>query len=216
MGSGESTSTSTGTAGITNEGSMTEGTTTEMPTTTIPTMVQGGSGTTTTPQITTNRHNFPCVFPFCNFPPHVPPPQVPPPPVAPPPPRVIPVPIFVHKEVVVIVTPPKPVPQIPVCQGKIKEICCDSKDFCPWNWWYYPAKSPPKVCKVEVEVVKELELCQYPVLVWKDEFDFTCKCPPTPKPCQSCNTCFQQGAGSSSSSSASASADASASSGYAG
>lgn len=125
---------------------------------------------------------------------HTPPPM----PHVPPPHHHIP--IFEHKEVKVIIVPPKPVPQIPICKGKIKDVCCDSKDYCPWNWWYYPEKEPPKICKVEVEVVKELKLCQWPVLVWKDEFDFTCKCPETPEPCQYCDSCYSDNSGYSGSS----------------
>jgi len=162
----------------------------------------------------------PCHWPWdCKFPPHSPPPPheapPPPPPHKPRKPhkerKPVKIPIRRSKEVKVIIVPPKPVPKIPVCQGKIKESCCDSKDYCPWNWHWYPDKEPPKVCKVEVEVIKELKLCQWPVLVWKDEYDFTCKCPETPEPCPSCNACFVQ-----SSASAFASADASGSSGYGG
>ncbi|KAL4546992.1 hypothetical protein Ndes2526B_g07788 [Nannochloris sp. 'desiccata'] len=119
------------------------------------------------------------------------------------------IPIRRRKEVKIIIVPPKPVPEIPVCKGKIKEACCDSKDYCPWNWQWYPDKEPPKICKVEVEVIKEFKLCQWPVLVWKDEYDYTCKCPETPDPCPYCDVCFVQ-----SSASAFARADAFASSGY--
>jgi hypothetical protein len=179
-GTGDSVSTSTGT-------SLSNGqTTSAMPTTTT-TAVDGssaaGSVTATTgtvaatpPIVPSSWPNVCNVWPWICFPPKMPPhPHMPPPPhTTPPPPHMLPsphrppiikIPIFRHKEVKVIIVPPKPVPEIPICKGKIKEACCDSKDYCPWNWWYYPDKEPPKVCKVEVEVIKELKLCQWPVLV---------------------------------------------------
>ncbi|KAL4522971.1 hypothetical protein Ndes2526A_g07695 [Nannochloris sp. 'desiccata'] len=237
-GSGDSVSTSTRTESSDRDAAVVEGTTEMPNTVVDGNSLATATGTATTwPNWpTTWRCNWPWVCkepPKMPPPPHSPPPHSPPsPPHSPPPPHSQPphsppppppphrpprphrprpptkIPIHRRKEVKIIIVPPKPVPEIPVCKGKIKEACCDSKDYCPWNWQWYPDKEPPKICKVEVEVIKEFKLCQWPVLVWKDEYDYTCKCPETPDPCPHCDVCFVQ-----SSTSAFARADAFASSG---
>lgn len=74
-------------------------------------------------------------------------------------------------------------------------------EFLFYRRQYYPDKEPPKICKVEiVKVVKSLKLCKFPTMIWKDEKDFICKCPPTPEPCKYCDSCYEPGTGYSDSS----------------
>ena len=100
----------------------------ERATTTIATTVPPGNVARTSNQFRSSIANFTTGLAPIIYPPHTPNITMAHPIV------VRKVPIIVQKPVKVIVVPPVPVPQIPVCTRVIKTTCCDGKDYCPWNW----------------------------------------------------------------------------------